>query len=50
MHSLISNCCGTHFRLVRMVLRSFIRHNTTELFLSFLLYLQYKMALNKILN
>jgi len=31
-----------------MVLRSFIRHKTTEFI--FLLHLEYKMALNKILN
>jgi len=32
MHSLINNCYETHFRSLRMVLRSFIRHITTELF------------------
>jgi len=32
MHSLNDNCCETHFRLLCMVLRSFIRHNSTELF------------------
>jgi len=37
MHSLVNNCCETHFHLLRMVLRSFIRHNTTELF-SFFYY------------
>jgi len=30
MHSVINNWCETHFHLVRMVLRSFVRHNTTE--------------------
>jgi len=35
MHSLIDNCSEIHFRLLRAVLRSFIRHNTTELFLFF---------------
>jgi len=33
MHSLTNSCCETHFHLLRMVLRSFIRHNTTELLL-----------------
>jgi len=32
MHSLIDNCYETHFHLLCMVLRSFTRHNTTELF------------------
>jgi len=44
--SLINNCCQTHFHLLRMVLRSFIRRN---IFI-FLLHLEYKVALNKILN
>jgi len=35
MHSLIDNRCETQFRLLCMVLRSFIRHNTTEFFLFF---------------
>jgi len=35
MHSLISNRGETHFHLLGMVLRSFIRHDTTELFLFF---------------
>jgi len=35
MHSLVNNCCETHFHLLRMVLRSFVRHSTTELFLFF---------------
>jgi len=30
MHSLIINCCETHCHLLRMALRSFIRHNTAE--------------------
>jgi len=34
MHSLIDNCCETHFHFLCMVLRSFTRHNTTELFFS----------------
>jgi len=34
MHSLIINY-ETHCHLLRMVLRSFKRHNTTELFLFF---------------
>jgi len=28
MHSLINNCCETHFQLLRLVLRSFIRRNS----------------------
>jgi len=32
MHLLINNCCGTRFHLFHVVLSSFIRHNTTELF------------------
>ena len=34
MHSLIDNCCETHFNLLCMVSRSFTRHSTTELFFS----------------
>jgi len=30
MHSRINNCCETHFHLLRVVLRSFIRYDTTE--------------------
>jgi len=30
MHSLINTCCETHFHLLRMVLRPFMKHNTTE--------------------
>jgi len=29
MHSLMDSCCETHFHLLCMVLRSFIRHNIT---------------------
>jgi len=47
MHSLINDCCETHFHLLRMFLRSFIRHNITDFFL---LHLEYEMALNKIPN
>jgi len=32
MHSLTDNCCETHFHLLCIVLRSFVTHNTTELF------------------
>jgi len=28
MHSLTNNYCEAHFHLLRMVLRSFIKHNT----------------------
>jgi len=35
MHSLIDNCFETPFHLLRIVLRSFTEHNTTELFLFF---------------
>jgi len=35
MHSLIGNYCETHFHLLCMVLSSFMRHNTAELFLFF---------------
>jgi len=27
MHSLINTCCETHFHLLRMILRSFIRQH-----------------------
>jgi len=30
MRSLINTWCETRFHLLRMVLRSFIKHNTTE--------------------
>jgi len=35
MHSRLDNNCETHFHLLCMVLRSFIRHNTIKLFLFF---------------
>jgi len=49
MHSRIDNCCETQFRLLCVVLRSFIRHTTTEFFY-FSTNFEYKMAFNKILN
>jgi len=50
MHSLINNCCETNFHLLCMVLRLFIRHNTTELFLFFYCTWNIKWHSTQILN
>jgi len=52
LHSLINTCCKTHFQLLRMALRSFIRHNTTEQWIVFIFlqHLEYKMTLKLIIN
>jgi len=50
MHLLINNCCETHFHFLRMVLRSFIRYNTTELFLFFYCSLNIKWQSTKFLT
>jgi len=49
MHSLIDNCCETHFYLLCMVL-PLIGINTAELFIFFLLHMEYKIALNTVRN
>jgi len=32
MHSFTDSCCETHFHILWIVLRSFVRHNTTICF------------------
>ena len=50
MHSIINKYCETHFHLLRMVLRSFLRRNNYWIIFIFLLHLEYKMTLNKVLT